>query len=56
MGMDNRTSSPELAAAAIKGLCFTGIDVTDIGTVATSIFYNSTVAFGIDAGIIVREK
>jgi phosphomannomutase/phosphoglucomutase len=56
VGMDNRTSSPRLKAAVIKGICSAGADVVDIGTVITPIFYYSTIRMGIPAGIMVTAS
>lgn len=56
VGMDNRTSSPRLKAAVIKGICSAGANVVDIGTVITPIFYYSTIRMGIPAGIMVTAS
>ncbi|RMG28936.1 MAG: phosphomannomutase/phosphoglucomutase [Gammaproteobacteria bacterium] len=39
VGRDGRLSSPELAAALIRGLCATGIQVKDLGEVPTPVLY-----------------
>jgi phosphomannomutase/phosphoglucomutase len=39
LGMDNRPSSPALAAAIIAGIRSTGVDVLDVGTVPTPVLY-----------------
>src|SRR6478672_12866464 len=39
VGRDGRLSGPELAAALIRGLTSTGLDVVDIGAVTTPMLY-----------------
>lgn len=56
VGMDNRTSSPELSRGVIKGLQSAGVSVINIGMVTTPIFYYSTIDFGISAGIMVTAS
>ncbi len=56
VGMDNRLSSPVLKQAVVSGLRSTGINVVDIGTVITPIFYYSTVCFSIRAGIMITAS
>lgn len=56
VGMDNRISSPRLEKSVIKGICSTGVDVVDIGTVITPIFYYSTICLGISSGVMVTAS
>lgn len=56
VGMDNRLSSPRLKENIVRGLNLAGIDVTDIGTVITPVFYYATFAFNIGAGIMVTAS
>lgn len=56
VGMDNRKSSPDLQRCIINGLRSTGINVINIGTVITPIFYYSTITFGVSAGIMVTAS
>lgn len=56
VGMDNRTSSPELSRGVINGLQSTGVSVVNIGMVTTPIFYYATIDFGISAGIMVTAS
>ncbi len=51
LGYDGRLSSPELAAACIAGLTAAGIDVIDIGVVATPMLYFAVYHFETDGGI-----
>ena len=39
VGRDGRISGPKLAAALIRGLASTGLDVVDIGAVTTPMLY-----------------
>jgi phosphomannomutase len=39
VGRDGRLSSPALAAALVRGLVSTGLDVVDLGPVTTPILY-----------------
>ncbi|MFH1430294.1 MAG: phosphomannomutase/phosphoglucomutase [Candidatus Uhrbacteria bacterium] len=57
VGRDMRTSSPELAAAVIRGITAQGADVVDIGLASTPMF-NFAVATmdDVDAGIIVSAS
>lgn len=56
VGMDNRSSSPELSRGVINGLRRAGISVVNIGMVTTPIFYYSTIDFGIGAGVMVTAS
>ncbi|WP_162909362.1 phosphomannomutase/phosphoglucomutase [Aggregatilinea lenta] len=53
VGRDNRTSSPALAEAAIKGLVETGCNVTDIGMAATPVVYWCAVEAGDAGGMMI---
>jgi phosphomannomutase/phosphoglucomutase len=51
VGQDNRPSSPELAAALIRGLESAGVRVTDIGTVPTPVVYWAEKTLGTDGSL-----
>ncbi|MFO1083600.1 MAG: phosphomannomutase/phosphoglucomutase [Reyranellaceae bacterium] len=51
LGYDGRLSSPELAAACAAGLTAAGIDVVDIGVVATPMLYYAVYHLEADGGI-----
>ena len=53
VGYDGRLSSPELAAAMIRGLKSTGRDVKDLGQVPTPVLYFATQDLGINSGVMV---
>lgn len=53
---DARLSSPRFQAALIHGLRATGMDVIDIGMVATPVMYFAVEALGADAGVIVSAS
>jgi len=53
VGHDNRLSSRALADAAIRGLADAGVDVTDIGMVATPVVYWSAVEAGNIGGLMI---
>ena len=53
IGRDGRLSGPELSAALAEGLQSTGIDVIDIGLVATPLVYFATQTTGATSGIMV---
>ncbi len=50
---DGRLTSEGLAAALIQGLLDSGIDVIDLGAVATPIMYYATYTQGVDCGLMV---
>ena len=50
---DGRLSSPSLVLALKQGLLDSGIDVIDLGAVATPVMYYATHTQGIDCGLIV---
>ena len=51
VGQDNRPSSPELAAALIRGLQTAGADVIDVGTCPTPVVYWAEKTLGADGGV-----
>lgn len=53
IGRDGRLSGPSLAAALAKGLQSTGVDVIDLGVVATPMVYFGTNVLGASSGIMV---
>jgi phosphomannomutase/phosphoglucomutase len=53
VGRDGRHSGPRLAAALTRGLNAAGMDVTDIGVVATPMVYYATYELGTGSGVMV---
>lgn len=53
IGRDGRLSGPELADALASGLQSTGVDVIDLGMVATPMLYYATHVLGAANGIMV---
>jgi phosphomannomutase/phosphoglucomutase len=53
VGRDGRKSGPRLAAALTRGLTATGMDVIDIGVVATPMVYFATFHFDTGSGVMV---
>jgi phosphomannomutase/phosphoglucomutase len=53
VGRDGRLSGPKLAKALARGLNATGIDVIDIGVVATPMVYFATHHFKTGSGVMV---
>ena len=53
VGRDGRLSGPRLAAALTRGLNAAGMDVTDIGMVATPMVYFATYELGTGSGVMV---
>jgi phosphomannomutase/phosphoglucomutase len=53
IGRDGRLSGPELAAALAAGLQAAGVDVIDLGMVATPMVYFATNVLGARSGIMV---
>ncbi|HEY7956664.1 MAG TPA: phosphomannomutase/phosphoglucomutase [Polyangia bacterium] len=51
LGRDCRTSSPRLHGALRKGLLSTGIQLIDVGVVATPVLYYSVFHFDADGGV-----
>ena len=53
VGRDGRLSGPKLARAVARGLNATGVDVIDIGVVATPMVYFATHHFSTGSGVMV---
>ncbi|MBL8383148.1 MAG: phosphomannomutase/phosphoglucomutase [Burkholderiales bacterium] len=53
IGRDGRLSGPELARALAAGIQAAGIDVIDIGMVATGMLYFATYELGTGSGVMV---
>jgi phosphomannomutase/phosphoglucomutase len=53
IGRDGRHSGPELAAALARGLQASGVDVIDVGQVATPMLYFATHHLGTQSGVAV---
>jgi phosphomannomutase/phosphoglucomutase len=53
VGRDGRLSGPELAAALAQGIQAAGIDVIDVGRVATPLLYFATFHLGTGSGVMV---
>ncbi|NNM81212.1 MAG: phosphomannomutase/phosphoglucomutase [Burkholderiales bacterium] len=53
VGRDGRLSGPEISAALAEGMRMTGIDVIDIGLVATPMVYFATHHLGTGSGVMV---
>ncbi len=53
IGRDGRLSGPELAAALAAGLQAVGVDVIDLGVVATPMLYYGTKVLGAASGVMV---
>ncbi|WP_034380382.1 phosphomannomutase/phosphoglucomutase [Herbaspirillum sp. CF444] len=53
IGRDGRLSGPELTAALAEGLQSVGIDVVDLGVVATPMVYFGTHVLGTQSGVMV---
>lgn len=53
IGRDGRLSGPELSAALAEGLQAAGVDVIDIGQVATPLVYFATHQLGTRTGVMV---
>lgn len=56
IGSDARVSSPELKAAAVKGLQDSGIDVEDVGMSSTDVLYFATWHGKYDGGIMITAS
>lgn len=56
IGHDNRTSSPSLKDALIKGIISSGIDVIDLGLVTTPMYYFARKYYNIETGIMVTAS
>ncbi|MEI6737546.1 MAG: phosphomannomutase/phosphoglucomutase [Pseudomonadota bacterium] len=53
IGRDGRLSGPKLSQALARGMQSTGINVIDIGVVATPIVYYAAIVLGAKSGVIV---
>jgi len=56
LGRDMRTSSPEIANAAIQGMASTGAKVYNIGLVSTPMTYFAVGHMGLDGGLMVTAS
>ena len=56
VGRDARTHSPELTSALIDGLRDEGLDVQDLGLVATPMLYFAVESLGSNAGVMVTAS
>ena len=56
IGRDNRTSSPILSEAMIKGILESGTDVVNIGMVTTPMFYFAKKLLKLPAGIMITAS
>ena len=53
IGRDGRLSGPELASALATGIQSAGVDVIDLGMVATGMLYYATYELGTGSGVMV---
>ena len=56
VGRDMRLSSPQMAAAAIRGAADAGAEVLDLGLVATEMLYFAVGELGLDGGVMVTAS
>lgn len=56
MGRDCRVTSPELSQAVARGINSTGINVLDIGMVATPMLYFSLYNLDVDGGVMITAS
>jgi phosphomannomutase len=56
VGRDMRTSSPEMAAAVMRGAADSGAEVLDLGLVGTEMVYFAVGDLGLDGGIAVTAS
>jgi len=56
LGMDNRLSSPAIAAAALDGLLSTGIKVVDIGLTTTPTSYLAPILIGVGGSMMITAS
>jgi len=56
VGRDMRVSSPEMAAAVIRGAVAAGADVVDIGKVSTDALYFAVGHYGYEAGVMITAS
>ncbi|HUP94758.1 MAG TPA: phosphomannomutase/phosphoglucomutase [Burkholderiales bacterium] len=53
IGRDGRLSGPELSAALARGIQSTGVDVVDVGQVATPMLYFAAYHLGTQSGVAI---
>ena len=56
IGHDMRLTSPELAAAAVRGALDGGVDVEELGQIGTEMLYFAVADRGLDGGMIVTAS
>jgi phosphomannomutase len=56
VGRDMRLSSPEIAAAAIRGAADSGADVVDLGQVGTEMLYFAVGEYGYEGGLQITAS
>jgi len=56
VGRDMRLSSPQMAAAVIRGCSDEGAEVLDIGLIGTEMLYFAVGSLGLDGGIMVTAS
>ena len=56
VGRDMRVSSPEIAAALIRGITAAGADVVDIGAVSSDALYFAVGKYGYQSGVMVTAS
>ena len=56
IGRDMRLSSPEIAAAAIRGAADSGADVVDLGQIGTEMLYFAVGEYGYEGGLQVTAS
>jgi phosphomannomutase len=56
VGRDMRLSSPQMAAAAIRGASDAGAEVVDLGLVGTEMLYFAVGELGLDGGVMVTAS
>jgi len=56
VGRDARRSSPELGDALLRGISEEGVDVIDIGLVATPMLYFAVEALAADGGVMITAS
>ncbi len=56
IGHDNRTTSPMLNNALIKGIIETGVEVVSLGLVTTPMYYFAKIYYEVPAGIMITAS
>jgi phosphomannomutase len=56
VGRDMRVSSPEIAAALIRGITAAGADVVDIGAVSSDALYFAVGKYGYESGVMITAS